>query len=212
MPRGDVAPGDGGNAPGPAEGDLAPWLAGVSRRLDHRSRREIPLGELRPAAVVLALCQTPQGLCVLFTVRTSLVETHKGEISFPGGRVDPGDVDTLAAALRETEEEVGLGAEDLRCVGCLDDFVSISGYRVTPYVMHLARRDFTFRPAPQEVDEILLVPLTHLLDPAHHRADVRRESTWLVHYFHWGPYVIWGLTAAILKRFLDIAFDDGDVP
>lgn len=178
----------------------------VVRSLAERERRELPLDGNLPAAVALPLVSAPDGLSVLFTVRTAHVEQHKGEISFPGGRVDPGDVDTLATALRETWEEVGVQPEDLTVLGLLDDFVSITGYRVTPYVVHLARADYPFVAAPMEVAEILLVPLRHLLDRSNYYV-VELPQRGSIHHFRWGAYLIWGLTAAMLKHLLDLAFD-----
>ncbi|GAB4283658.1 MAG: CoA pyrophosphatase [Deferrisomatales bacterium] len=183
-----------------------PLLERVSRALRERTRRRIPLGDYQPAAVAVPLVSTDQGLAVLFTVRTAHVEQHKGEISFPGGRIEDGDADTLSAALRETWEEVGIRPEDLRVLGTLDDFVSVTGYRVTPHVVHLARPDYPFVAQPREVAEILLVPVAHLLDPTHYDAVKPEHGPYHIHYFTWGPYVVWGLTAAILKRLLDLVF------
>jgi 8-oxo-dGTP pyrophosphatase MutT (NUDIX family) len=149
---------------------------------------------------------------LLFTVRTTHVEHHKGEISFPGGRVDPGDRDTLAAALREASEEVGMRPADARVLGALDDFLSVTRYRVTPHVVFLDDEKYRFRPQPREVAEILLVPLRHLLDPAHREVFAHPASGRSVLCYRWGPHRIWGLTAAILERFLRVSFPGGEVP
>lgn len=176
----------------------------VRRRLEERARRELSLNGFAAAAVAVPLVKSPAGLSVLLTVRTAHVEQHKGEISFPGGRVDPADADSRAAALRETREEVGIHAADLRVLGTLDDFVSVTGYRVTPHVVWLPREEYPFRPEPREVAEILLIPLDHLLDPAHHRLEEWAEGDGRrLHFYQWGPYVVWGLTAAILQHFLE---------
>jgi 8-oxo-dGTP pyrophosphatase MutT (NUDIX family) len=143
---------------------------------------------------------------VLLTVRSATVELHRGEISFPGGRVDPEDSGTLAAAIRETWEEVGVQPKHLTALGRLDDFVSVTGYRVTPHVFSLAVQDYPFRPQPREVSEILLVPLSHLLDPSNHSTGVHPGRAGRIDRFRWGSHDIWGLTAAILKRLLEVAF------
>jgi len=156
--------------------------------------------------VAVPLVATPTGLALLFTVRTAHVEHHKGEISFPGGKVDPGDRDTLAAALREANEEVGVRPEDARVLGALDDFLSVTGYRVTPHVVFLADGNYPFHPEPREVAEILLVPLRHLLDPSHRDVLAHPSSGRSALSYRWGPYRIWGLTAAILDRFLRVSF------
>jgi 8-oxo-dGTP pyrophosphatase MutT (NUDIX family) len=190
---------------------VADLVSDLVRRLGERPRHEIPLHGFAPAAVTVPLVSTPEGLTVLFTVRTAHVEQHKGEISFPGGRVDPEDVDTLATALREASEEIGLRPEDVAFLGTLDDAVSITGFRVTPHVVWLDRPDYPFRAEPREVAEILLVPLAHLLDPAYHHTEEFPDHDHPLHFFQWGPYVIWGLTASILDRFLGLAFGFGGV-
>lgn len=182
----------------------------IRKALATHQRRKIPLGGYRPAAVTLPLLRSSAGHSVLFTVRTAHVEQHKGEISFPGGRLHPDDDDTLAAALRETWEEVGIRAEDLELLGILDDFISVTGYRVTPYVVYLENVPYDFVPQPREVAEILLVPLRHLRDRAHYHATKPAGSRYHIHHFCWGPYVIWGLTAAILKRFMDLIYGFSD--
>jgi len=186
--------------------NLSATLGTIRRRLAERQRRVLALEGLLPAAVAVPLLPTAEGLAVLFTVRTAHVEQHKGEISFPGGRIDPEDPDDLSAALRELWEEVGVEPGDVEVLGPLDDFVSITGYRVTPHVVYLPREDYPFVPQPREVAEILLVPLDHLLDRAHYHAVKPPMGHYHIHHFSWGPYVVWGLTAAILKRLLDLAF------
>lgn len=184
----------------------------IRRRLEARERRVLPLDGFLPAAVAVPLMPTADGLSVLLTVRTTHVEQHKGEISFPGGRIDPDDADALSAALREFWEEVGVRPGDLEVLGPLDDFVSVTGYRVTPHVMYLPREDYPFVPQPREVADILLVPLDHLLDRAYYHAVKPSGSPYHIHHFSWGPYVVWGLTAAILKRLLDLAFEFSESP
>lgn len=178
----------------------------LGRCLGRRERRVIPLTGLRPAAVAVPLVRDDEHVSVLFTVRTAQVEHHKGQISFPGGRVEPEDHDTCEAALRETWEEVGVRPDDLRVVGPLDDYVSVSDYRVTPWVVYLERPDYPFVAQPEEVAEILLVPLHHLANRAHYRVERPRSGPYPIHHFRWRHHVIWGLTAAILKRLLDLAF------
>ncbi len=187
-------------------------LARIEAVLGGHRRRTIPRGDLCPAAVAVPLVLSGGALSVLLTLRTRHVEHHKGEISFPGGRVEPGDPDTLATALRETWEEVGVHPEELRVLGALDDFVSVTGYRVTPYVAALPREGYPFVPQPEEVAEILLVPLGHLRDPRHHRVVEGTGARRRVHQFRWGRHVVWGLTAAILTRFLDLNYAFREVP
>lgn len=187
-------------------------LERIGHRLARRERREIPAVGLRPAAVAVPLVRGDGELSVLFTVRTAHVEHHKGEISFPGGRVESTDRDTLAAALRETWEEVGVRPEHLRVLGSLDDYVSVSDYRVTPWVVYLDEPAYPFVAQPDEVAEILLVPLSHLTDRTHYRVERPRSGPYPIHHFRWGQHVIWGLTAAILKRLLDLSFGFSATP
>jgi 8-oxo-dGTP pyrophosphatase MutT (NUDIX family) len=179
----------------------------IKERLDGYRRKVLPQRkDLTPAAVALPLLYGEDGtLDVLFTVRTDRVEHHKGEISFPGGRRDQGDADALATALRETREEIGIPQEAFRLLGALDDFVSISGYLVTPFVV-LCDRPAVFYPEPAEVAEILTIPLPHLLDPANHFADLAARTD-RIHSYSWNGKEIWGLTGGILHHFLELTFD-----
>jgi 8-oxo-dGTP pyrophosphatase MutT (NUDIX family) len=158
--------------------------------------------------VVVPLVPSAQGLTILLTRRTDEVEHHKGEICFPGGRVDPEDADHLAAALREAREEVGIFPEHLSVLGPLDDFVSTSGYRVRPFAAILNHRDYPFLAAPREVAEILLIPTDHLLDPANHEISPHAAGT-AAHRFLWKQRVVWGMTASILDHFLRVALPRG---
>ncbi len=161
---------------------------------------------LARAAVLLALGADGADHRVLFTVRTSHVEHHKGEISFPGGAHDPEDRDLAYTALRESFEEVGLRQQDVRLLGPLDDFVTMSKFAVTPFV-GVFTYPYTFKPFEVEVAEILEVPLTHLIDPRNHVPDPRgSRGPARPGYtcFQFGPHVIYGATAIMMKRFLDL--------
>ncbi len=155
-----------------------------------------------PAAVLIALVQHDHGTTVLLTRRTAHLREHAGQISFPGGRTEPTDASPSATALRETEEEVGLTADDIEVVGTLPDFHTGTGFRVVP-VVALVAPGFTLRPDPFEVDEVFEVPADFLMNPAHHQAHVvelpdgRRR-----HYYSmpWADYFIWGATAGMLRN------------
>lgn len=187
---------------------LTETLGLVERRLASRPAYPMDLQGLTPAAVALPLLVADGVLSVLFTVRTSTVEHHKNEISFPGGRVDEGDRDELAAALRETWEEIGIGPSSLKVLGRMDDFESISGYRVRPFAVFLLDQKPEFAPHPGEVSEIITVPLPHLLDPKNHRVDHFMGTKGKpLNFFHWENKVIWGLTGAILRHFMELTMD-----
>jgi 8-oxo-dGTP pyrophosphatase MutT (NUDIX family) len=156
----------------------------------------------RPAAVLLALRDGGSPRLVL-TVRTDNLQSHAGQVALPGGRADPGDTDALATALRESEEEIGLDRAQVTPLGYLDNFDTISGYRITPVVARIAERS-QLKAAPAEVAEVFEVPLAFFLDPANlHRYTMefrghRREMVEFVH----GGHRIWGATAAILLNLL----------
>ncbi|HEY8489493.1 MAG TPA: CoA pyrophosphatase [Dehalococcoidia bacterium] len=161
-----------------------------------------------PAAVLVLLYPLHGEPHLIFTVRTDLVEHHKGQISFPGGTADPGDPDLRWTALRETQEEIGVRPEDVEILGRLDDMVTITNFRVTPYVGLLTGPvPYPFRPAEAEVAEILAVPLAHLLDPLCLELDQRPLPDGRVipmYSYRYGQHLIWGATARMLRGFLDL--------
>jgi 8-oxo-dGTP pyrophosphatase MutT (NUDIX family) len=181
--------------------------AHIRSKLDGYTPETIKLGGLTPAAVAIIVMENQGGASILLTVRTDEVEHHKGEISFPGGRVDEGDKSPLAAALRETHEEIGLDPERLELLGRLDDVISISSYLVTPYVFHLEGKPPALTPQPTEVSEIITVPLTHLLQPTNHRLDYSYGPGRPLHFFQWEGKDIWGLTGGVLYQLLQVAFN-----
>ena len=159
----------------------------------------IPATGLADAAVLVGLVPHAAGTTVLLTRRTDALRNHAGQVSFPGGRVEPDDADAIAAALRETGEEIGVPVHQISPIGLLDPLMTITGFRVLP-VVAMIDRDYVAVPDPGEVAEVFEVPLAFLVDPAnlgHHHVEFggRRRR---VLEFRYPAQRIWGVTASIL--------------
>lgn len=162
-----------------------------------------PEKALRPAAVLVPVVHRPdEGLSVLFTRRTAHLSDHAGQISFPGGRAEPGDGTPAATALRETEEEIGLARSHVEILGSLQEYTTVTAYRVTP-VVGLVSSPFELQPDGSEVAEVFEVPLAFLLDPANHQRNTVLQQGWQREYYAvpYGNYYIWGATAGMLMNF-----------
>lgn len=157
------------------------------------------------AAVLMPVIDRGDELTVLFTIRADDLKEHAGQISFPGGRLEPGDADATAAALRETEEEIGLKREYVDVIGRLPDHAVISGYRVTP-VVGLVRPGFELVLDPVEVAGSFEAPLRHLLDPATNARRTRRlgGEDFETIDLPWGRFNIWGATAGMLLTLREV--------
>jgi 8-oxo-dGTP pyrophosphatase MutT (NUDIX family) len=151
------------------------------------------------AAVLFPIVLRPVAPTVLLTRRTDHLKDHPGQISFPGGRVEPDDVSPAHTALREAEEEIGLVPAHVEIAGYLPEYLTSTGFRVTP-VVAVVTPPFSLRLDPFEVAEAFEVPLDFLLDPANHRRHALHYRGRLRH-FHampWGEYFIWGATAGMI--------------
>jgi 8-oxo-dGTP pyrophosphatase MutT (NUDIX family) len=181
-------------------------LARLTRhQLAGRRRRVVPSGPLVPAAVLLAILDRGEARLV-FAKRTERVAHHRGQVSFPGGIVDPGDPSAEAAALRESEEEVGLPRTAVEVLGALDDTETVATrFVITPFV-GLVRGPVVLRPDGHEIEKVIEVPVASLLEPRSVRVEqwerdgVRRP----VYFFDYAGETIWGATAWILKQYLDL--------
>lgn len=160
-----------------------------------------PSGALRPAAVLVALVERDADIGVLLTRRAEHLEHHPGQISFPGGHIEPSDADPVAAALREAHEEVGLPPKRVHVLGRLDDYVTRTGFHVTP-IVGVVRPEAALEwvADPKEVDEVFEVPLSFLLDPTnHHRHERVYDGVSRSFYaMPYQDYYIWGATAGML--------------
>lgn len=135
----------------------------LKQKLAESERRQQPVGRLRPAAVLVPLFEREGEDWVLLTRRTDDLPHHRGEISFPGGGCDAADVDRVATALRESEEELGICSGRIEVLGCLDDFVSVYDYHVLP-VVGILDQPGGYQANPGEIAEVIEVPLSAFLD------------------------------------------------
>ena len=173
-------------------------LAGLSPELSRRYRHLVPPNPT-PAAVLVPIVDRGAELHVLLTERAPGLRLHAGQISFPGGRLEPLDLGAVAAALRETEEEIGLPAAQVEVLGLLPDHLIISGYRVTP-VVGLVTPGAPLKLDPNEVARVFEIPLAFVLDPRNLRLRERPIGTDVVEVYDI-PYAgrnIWGATAGML--------------
>ena len=155
---------------------------------------------LTPAAVLFPIVLRNGAQTVLLTQRTAHLRDHAGQISFPGGRVEPEDLSPMDTALRETEEEIGLTRDRIEILGFLPEYRTGTGFRVTP-VVALVSPPFDIHPDPFEVAEVFEVPLAFLLDPANHKRHSIHHQGAMRHFFAmpYGDYFIWGATAGMIR-------------
>lgn len=157
----------------------------------------------RCAAVLIPLVQEKDAWHILFTRRTQRVESHKGQVSFPGGACDQGEVSPEDTALREVEEEIGVGPEAVRVLGRLTSMITITGFRVTP-VVGVLNWPAVFRLSEGEVERIFTVPLTWLSDPANRwQLPFPGSEREVVVYHPYDGELIWGATARMTVDFID---------
>ncbi|KPB00461.1 CoA pyrophosphatase [Ahrensia marina] len=155
---------------------------------------------VREAAVLIGVFDAQGGPRLLLTERTTTLRSHSGQIALPGGRADEGDRSFEETAMRECEEETGIGVDNLEIVGRLPAYLSGSGYRIHP-IMAVISGDYQLKPNPDEVAAIFHVPLSFLMDEQNH---VKADRDWQGRrrYFYEMPYenrYIWGVTAGILR-------------
>ena len=195
-----------GSTPG---GDpLLAWVADLSPEQTAVLRGHMPATFAR-AAVMVPIVERPEGLTVLLTQRASHLKHHPGQISFPGGRIEPHDAGPWEAALRETREEIGLAGEYASLAGYLHDHVVLTGYLITPAVAFV-RPGFELALDVTEVDDVFEVPLEFVLDPAHHvpRRRAFGGHEFLTHDIPYGGRHIWGATAGMLLSLYRLLQED----
>jgi len=159
-----------------------------------------PSTALRPAAVLVPLIDRKEGMAVLLTQRTPHLTAHAGQISFPGGRIEESDADATEAALRETEEEVGLTRDHVTVIGRLDTYVTGTGFVKVPFSLAID---------PFEVSEVFEVPLSFVVDPKNHRRTTRdfEQRTRVFFVLPYKGRNIWGATAGMLVNLAEVLAD-----
>jgi 8-oxo-dGTP pyrophosphatase MutT (NUDIX family) len=180
-------------------------VALTRERLGARERRVVVGGPLVKAAVLVPIVDRGEPFLVL-AKRTEHVGTHRGQISFPGGRLDPADRGLLEAALRESEEEIGLPRAAVEPLGALDDTETVATqFVITPFVA-LVRAPVAWQPDGREIEKVVEVPLAALRDHASLRVEYRERAGALHEVLFWDYQgeTIWGATARILKHYLDL--------
>ncbi|AFO59335.1 MULTISPECIES: CoA pyrophosphatase [Natrinema] len=158
------------------------------------------------AAVLAPIVDRDGEDALLFTRRADHLGEHPGQMSFPGGGAEPEDETILETALREANEEIGLERRDAEVVGQLDDIRTVTEYAVTPFVAHVPDREYVRDES--EVAEIVVLPLSGLLDPDNYEYERRSHPYYgeiIIHYFHVNGYTVWGATGRILVQLLELA-------
>jgi 8-oxo-dGTP pyrophosphatase MutT (NUDIX family) len=184
---------------------LEELVALTRARLAARARRVVPKGPLVQAAVLVPLVDRGEPYLV-FAKRTERVGTHKGQISFPGGTLDPADPSLLVTALRECEEEVGLPRRAVEPLGALDDTETFATrFVITPWV-GVIRESVTWQPDGEEIEKVIEVSWASLTDPGNFRVEHWEQDGVVrpVYFYECQGATIWGATARIVKHYLDL--------
>jgi 8-oxo-dGTP pyrophosphatase MutT (NUDIX family) len=181
--------------------------------LNNFEPKRVSISHKKAAAVMILLLNKSEVPHIIFTQRTDTVETHKGQISFPGGVQDQKDGGLLETAKRETLEEIGIGPELIWDLGQLDDFFTVTDFIVTPFAGYV-KSNISYRINVNEVAEVLEVPLDLFLDDTHFEVKKwdHQGKFYDVYFYNYGNQIIWGATAYILNRFIDLVFNYNPAP
>jgi 8-oxo-dGTP pyrophosphatase MutT (NUDIX family) len=177
----------------------------LSQILKAHIKKPITLKDFKASAVLAPLFTKNSEDYLLFTVRNEKVRHHKGEICFPGGVFDPSDHDLLRTALRECEEELGIQKKDIEILGELDDLITPTMYRISPYVGRIPH-PYPFEVNPREIAELFEVPLSHFLNEKNlklKRVEYFGEKV-EIPFYEWKHHNIWGATARVVKQLVEL--------
>ncbi|MGK0289223.1 MAG: 8-oxo-dGTP pyrophosphatase MutT (NUDIX family) [bacterium] len=164
--------------------------------------------ELKEAAVLMTITNNSDNPHFVLTLRAAHLSSHAGQVSFPGGKKDDTDQNLVETALRESFEEVGLQSDVVNVVGEIDQFISINRLKVTP-IVGIVPEEQIYTPNYSELDSIFKVPLSFFLEKNDYTYDIipYEGVEYKVHHFHYQDYDIWGLTAVMIMRLLNICYD-----
>jgi 8-oxo-dGTP pyrophosphatase MutT (NUDIX family) len=187
----------------PATSSVA--IEALKKILPARNRATVSIKEFTRAAVLVPLVRSAGSTDVLLTLRTHDVETHKGQVSFPGGVADKADANIVATALRETHEELGIKPAQVEILGILDDLATPTGFVITPVVGALAGMP-SIVPNPSEVAETFTVPLDFFRDATKGRSEIRefRGAKREIWFYEMEGRTIWGATAMIMRSMIEL--------
>jgi 8-oxo-dGTP pyrophosphatase MutT (NUDIX family) len=183
----------------------------TAKPYDELNPLDEPGAHWRRSAVLILIYPKAGEDYIVFMRRTETVAHHKGQISLPGGAYEPTDPDLVYTALREANEELGIDPDRIEVLSIMPDvYARVSFFVITPVIARLKPpapghpAALTFRPSPDEVAEVIEVPLSALRDPSSHRTELRTRDniTYNIHLFTYGPYEIWGATGRIIHEFL----------
>jgi len=181
----------------------------LASRLAGYAPRQLAL-DYPEAGILVPVTDNHENPEMLFTLRSSNLNIHRGQVAYPGGKREPGDRSLIATTLRETHEEIGLPPESVDIVAPLSQVMSRYGILVTPYV-GVIPADAPLTPNPDEIESVFRVPLSFFLEDQRERTDALTflDHTFYVPCYRWEHYQIWGLSAVVLVDFLNAVYDAG---
>ena len=181
----------------------------LTKKLSNYAPRQLAL-DYPEAGILVPVTDDENNPEMIFTLRSANLKTHRGQVSYPGGKRDPEDSSLAATALRETHEEIGLPPDQVDVIAPLSQVMSRYGILVTPYVW-VVPGDHPVVPNPYEIESVFRVPLSFFLEDRRERTDALSflNHTFYVPCYRWERYQIWGLSAVVLVDFMNAVYDAG---